>query len=296
MFTCLSVLILLILATYTDLTTRKIPNVITYPFILLGVCLLPFRPFTEVALALLGVLLSYIFYRLGIWAGGDAKLFFAISLLLPHLFLGLPAYIWLIIVSVVVGGLFASLYVLVKVFRSEYRRKFTEHTLRACAQAFALAVFVRAWGVFGILALFLPLPLAFFSALALVLVFPDLGFIPMWLGMFAAYVVVYLLSLRSWAFSRVVSTKDLKEGDVPAEFVTPEGKRLPVTPLTVVNYFLGRVQSVVDPLKARGLTEEDIDALRKVGVENVRVRTTVPFVPFVLIAYVLLMTFAPFCT
>lgn len=296
MLACALVLLLLLLASYTDLRTRRIPNAVTYPFILAGLLLLPSVPLQSVLAAFIGVALSYALYRLGVWAGGDAKLFFAVSLLLPHPFMGIPAYLWLIALSVVVGGCSALLYVLWRVLTSERRREFAAHMLRASVRAFALAVFLKSFGPLGIVSALLPAPPAFFGALALLLVFRDVGFVPIWLGVLAVCAVCYLLSLRSWAFSRVVPANRLAEGDVPAEFVTRSGEKMPVTPSTVALYFLGKIEAVADPLKARGLTAEEIAALRELGVERIRVKSTVPFVPFVLAAHLLLMIFSPFCT
>ncbi len=75
-----------------DHRTLRIPNGLTFPFILLGLTLLPLRCAMAFSILLAGLIcaVSYAFvyglWRCGLWGGGDAKLVLALFLLVS------PAY------------------------------------------------------------------------------------------------------------------------------------------------------------------------------------------------------------
>jgi prepilin peptidase CpaA len=71
-----------------DVRASKIPNALTYPFILPGLFLLPLRCTQAVACLTLAVscCLVYAIWKPGLWGGGDAKLVLALVLLVS------PAY------------------------------------------------------------------------------------------------------------------------------------------------------------------------------------------------------------
>lgn len=79
-------------ASYTDLKWGIIPNKLTFSLIGLGVILNTIYAFminniwfivTGLIFVVLVYVISYIFWRFGAWAGGDAKLFTALAALLP---------------------------------------------------------------------------------------------------------------------------------------------------------------------------------------------------------------------
>lgn len=89
-----------IIAAYTDVKSQIIPNKLTFTTLILGISILSiyyifskdFNPAYYLSIILVYVF-SYILWRLGVWAGGDVKLFTAISTLLVPEFLDvLPCY------------------------------------------------------------------------------------------------------------------------------------------------------------------------------------------------------------
>ena len=89
-----------IIATYTDVKRQVIPNKLTFSTFIIGICLVSFYYFREGIInipyylsILMVFLLSYALWHLGVWAGGDVKLFTAISTLLVPEFLDIiPRY------------------------------------------------------------------------------------------------------------------------------------------------------------------------------------------------------------
>ncbi|MBU1120876.1 prepilin peptidase [Candidatus Micrarchaeota archaeon] len=82
----------LIIGTYTDLKERIISNKLTYSMIAVGVILHLieaayfsnyFLFFVSVVVVVLTFFFSYLLWKLGVWAGGDVKLFTAIAALNP---------------------------------------------------------------------------------------------------------------------------------------------------------------------------------------------------------------------
>ncbi len=288
MWTVWAALLLTLAASLTDIRERRIPNKLTYPFIALGILNIVLRP-DLIFFAALGILFSYALYRLGVWAGGDAKLFFALSLLLPDTFHGIPLYIWAFLLAVLLGGFSAVLYALYRVatdrsVRETVLRPLPSILLRALSVGVALGYL----GISGIVVSFLPAPMHAFVALALFLSSPELD--ALLVGVYAsiAALLLYFISIRALVFSKEVSLEELTPGDVPAEIVTEEGGRLPLTLGNVLRVLSGSLRPVVSPFRAAGLEKEDIERLRQMGVKRIRVRRTVPFVPFVLFALIVL--------
>lgn len=90
-----------LIATYTDVKYQIIPNKLTFTTIILGISLVSiyfslvghFNLFYYISICAVFVF-SYILWKLGVWAGGDVKLFTAIStLLIPDFMNILPSYV-----------------------------------------------------------------------------------------------------------------------------------------------------------------------------------------------------------
>ncbi len=89
-----------IIAAYTDVKRQIIPNKLTFSTFIIGISLVSLYYFQEgifnihyYVSILLVFILSYILWYLGVWAGGDVKLFTAIStLLIPEFLDMIPHY------------------------------------------------------------------------------------------------------------------------------------------------------------------------------------------------------------
>jgi len=82
----------ILIATYTDLKDRIIPNKLTYSLIFLGIALHALESFTvssfwplltSIALTVATFAFSWLLWKAGVWAGGDVKLFTGIAALNP---------------------------------------------------------------------------------------------------------------------------------------------------------------------------------------------------------------------
>ena len=285
----------LLLATFFDLRLRIIPDELTIGgtlFVLL------FWMTTHCYMSLLFALFSfavfYLLYRLGVVAGGDAKLFTFLGAALPVLvpIAGVPVPFAIFVFLLALFLSFAYIFVV-----ASYRLLKDRRMLHDVSKSLYLSIVKStpvilaypALGVFSILLAFLPLrvglPIAVFAALWRP---------PSVMGVLYAYgiivVTTFLLQLlfrRSYLFSRVVPVSDLKEGDVPGVFVLKGGKTVAPTPVTVALAAVGRIPYVAGPLRAGGLTREDIDRLRALGISELPVMETLPFTPFVLLGFVL---------
>ncbi|MDO8626983.1 MAG: A24 family peptidase, partial [Candidatus Diapherotrites archaeon] len=89
----------LVFAAYTDFKERIVPNYLTYSLIVLGIALhlvysVLQNNFSFLTNSIFSTIVSFVFayvlWKLGVWAGGDVKLFTAISALNPvnYFFLG----------------------------------------------------------------------------------------------------------------------------------------------------------------------------------------------------------------
>lgn len=89
-----------IIATYTDVKSQTIPNKLTFSLFLIGIVLGTFYFYKVGSLnifyycsILLVYLFSYVLWYFGVWAGGDVKLFTAIStILIPEFLVVIPNY------------------------------------------------------------------------------------------------------------------------------------------------------------------------------------------------------------
>lgn len=89
-----------IIATYTDVKRQIIPNKLTFSFFLIGISIVSFYFYLAddfnifyYCSIIIVYFLSYILWYFGVWAGGDVKLFTAIStLLIPEFLDIIPSY------------------------------------------------------------------------------------------------------------------------------------------------------------------------------------------------------------
>lgn len=88
-----------IIATYSDVKRQIIPNKLTFSTLTVGITLVSFyfyqnnsfNPFYYISIIIVFIL-SYLLWHLGVWAGGDVKLFTAISSLFVPEFLDIIPY------------------------------------------------------------------------------------------------------------------------------------------------------------------------------------------------------------
>ncbi len=285
---------ILLVAAYTDLRSRVIPDWLTLGTIAV---FLPMDLYLYGVSALFHVgatfLVAYALYKIGVWAGGDVKLFTALDAVYPHSVTifgySAPFVLWLFIAAVFVG-LVVTLFVLLhRVFSDRaLRRDFLKALLLAARKSFILAVFTPLFGWAAILVTFVPYPLDLFASIVLL---PYVSLRAALTGLaylFAASLVFIVLAFRTSAFVREKPVDELKEGDIVADFILNDGSVVPFSWRAALSLsHNSRVR--LSPFRAAGLYKDDIVWLRARGFERVRVKYSLPFVPFVLVGYLFIL-------
>ena len=267
----------LLVASYTDLKSRIIPNKISYGLIGTGLLLAVARTYFESDSTVLGVflgitLLSFFFalllHRVGLWAGGDVKLFTGLAALNPvnHAFLARSldlsfggVLVWPVfpltlfffsVLAMLPYGVALCVWAFAR--RRELRQKLLEKAFHRGHDAFywvaALLGFRELLLLFGIheafalagLALlgFLPKNVGRWAGLALFVVLlvrqgvaGGLEAVALAAGLLAIYVLIqtYFLGKKE-AFQENVSVEKLWEGAIPAQDLVEEKNRLALLP------------------------------------------------------------------
>ncbi len=287
-------LVLLFVATYTDLRQRIIPDWLTLGalavFLPIDLYLYGISSLLHVGVTFLA---AYVLYKIGVWAGGDVKLFTALDALYPHdvtLFgYSAPFVLWLFIASIFVGLLVTLFGLLRRVFSDPLlRRDFLNALLLAARKSLVLAVFTPLFGWAAVLVTFVPYPLDIFASLTLAPFVPIFTLLYDFVYVFLASLVFVILAFRTSAFVREKPVSELKEGDIVADFVLNDGSVVPFSWRTALR-LLHDSRVRLSPLRAAGLYADDIQWLREQGVERIRVKYSLPFVPFVLIGYLFIL-------
>ncbi len=286
--------VILAVATYTDVRERVIPDWLNYSVIAV---FLPVSTYFYGLNALLVVLTTFFFayclYRIGVWAGGDVKLFTALSAVCPCSFsvLGhnVPYILLLFVVSVLFGLIFTGIVLLRRVFSDEFlRRRFCTGVWTSLRKSFALSVFYVLFGLPGVLATFLPQPLDIFSALVFLPYLPVRVVIQEFAYLFLASLLFLVLAFRSDAFVREVPVDSVREGDIPADFYLSDGRVVRFSWKDALLLFSSS-NVRISPLRAAGLYPEDVEWLRSAGFDSIRVKYSLPFVPFVLLGHLFIV-------
>ncbi len=239
----------------------------------------------------------YVLYQLGVVAGGDAKLFTFLSAAFP-VFLHVSGVSVPFVLAVFVVALIASFaYIFtVALLRMARDRQVAREVLAAMKLAVLRAtptiLAYPSLGVFSVVLSFLPPRIGLPVAIALaVWRHPPLMYL---LNAYALLVLgtllIQVLFRRSYLFSRYVPIDALEEGDVPGVFVLADGRLVPPSPLRVALALAGRLPFIAGPLRAGGVTREDIERMRALGVRELPVMDTLPFAPFVLAGFLFVLS------
>ena len=267
-----TVLLLGILAFFSiqDIRTREIRDELVYAAFLLGVLLNLSEQGLFYSLVVTGVV-GGILYITGVFALGDFWVGMIVSAFLPEPFYGVPVGI----IALLGGAVLGALYGLVRLVK-ENPREWMSFWAKTAAVSLAfsyhpLAGIVSApvLSMSPVLSLaFLPPALAF-SGIANILTLAAL----------------FLLSgtlIRAVAESGSAFTveKEPEEGDIPAEVIGRDGKSYPMNLFTVLKIMRGEVEPA-HSLGADGLKGEDVERLKGMGIRKIRVKESLPLIPFV---------------
>jgi preflagellin peptidase FlaK len=293
--------IFFLIASYTDLKRREVPEALTIGLIGAGLFLHLLESLiksdasfiiSSVYMAVLAFVFSYFLYRIGAWAGGDVKLFTGLGAILPY-YGQLDYFPFLVFASAFIAALpFIAIYIGYFFFRI---RKLREMIKPIFYRDFKRAIFSASYVVasYEIAALSglhwaftIPLVYILYKIKWLSLPFIVIPMIFFYLSDTMAF-LTYFASLAALSFllffginsfkiakenilRMTVKVKELEEGMIPAEDV-----------------YIGKVR-IANSRSADGLTIAEIKKLKKARKE-IRIRLSIPFVPIITLGMLLLM-------
>lgn len=255
------VLVVLIIASYTDLRTKEIPDWVSYGFIFAALGIRSLYSFQDgwqvMASGILGFaafyLLALLFYYTHQWGGGDSKLLMGMgaALGIPYPFTDLSfTPLWFLLLLLFSGAVYGLIWLSVIAIQRrnclfpELRSLLMDHKKIHLGVGFSSLLFLGAG--------FLVHPLLLIVALLVALY----------------YLLLFLVAVQSCCFISEKDTATLTEGDWLAEDVVIHGKTL---------------------LKKKTLTKNDIEKLHHQKISSVLIKEGIPFVPSFLIAYLILL-------
>ncbi len=261
----------LMAASWSDLRTREVPDLLSYGLIVFAaayglaetIILWNWQPFLamaagELAMLLLGLLMFYG----GQWGGADSKLLIGLGGLYG-LWLGRYALLLYLVVALFAGAAYGILYTagLALRHRAAFLRKFRT-LLREPKVHLTRKLVIGA----GFLLLLLAFLLAQFRLLLFVVAIVAYCAFYLWLGV---RTVEDAILIKEYPVAK------LREGDWIKQDVVVKGER------------------VCGP-KDLGISVEQIALLKKLKVKKVLVKEGIPFVPSFLLGYLLLLLVQPF--
>jgi archaeal preflagellin peptidase FlaK len=320
--------IALLIATYTDLKERIISDKLTYGLIGIGIILQAIYSIASNDLWILGIAVAstittfsgaYLLWKIGFWAGGDVKLMTGLAALNPINYLVIGNYLG------IGQGLFASNGYALPIFplslfiysvmamlpygawlsftalagKKSLKQRFAKETKEFIAIAGLLIIITLAYS------------LAFAGMQFFYSMLPVLVLIVL------LYIALKLLMLKNLTLRKEVEFEKIEEGMIPAEkIVEEEGKikrKQEEGIATIINYLRNnnlaglmdrfRQKSsekvLANPASAAGLTQKQAEELKKAFREKkisgkLKVKASVPFVPAIITAYIILQTTGDF--
>ena len=270
-------LIFLSYFSYRDLKTREIDDWLVYVVFLLGLALGVVQVKQMLISLGISLLLAGLLYLGGLFALGDFWIMLIISVYDPTNLMGLPVSVWSLMGASILGAAY-GIYLMVK----KNPREWINLWVRSVAVSLGFGFNV----VVGFLASFIVkdrpiLSLVFLPFIVLTgRVWRTLGI----MGLFLITATVFEALRKREIF---VISKEPEEGDIPAEVIDKDGKRYKLDWRTSLEIKKGRIRPI-HSLGADGLTKEDIKKLREMGIEEMKVRTSIPFIPFITASWVFL--------
>jgi len=348
----------LLIATYTDLKERIVPNKLNYGLAILGLVIfgaysIAFLDITFFLYSFIGMCWGFFFgwilWKIGIFAGGDVKLFMGLGALNPltpgllklAIFDSGPLFMFpitLFVFSLIAFFPYGMIFVLYKLTKNKTFRKtvlqdMKQKTLQGIHASFFIA------GTYIILKNVIPVELLWTLIIIEFLIIIGWGLtknkkiiitiisfcgglyldpllaIQSLVGLLFMIVIVYgiiklMFSLRPLLSSEIDVDK-IEEGMIPGVSLMWKGKKVvEVVPLSISNIIkyakeqqIGKIfekkELIVSATKARGFDEEElkeIKMLAKKGLisKKIMIKESMPFVPTMLIGYLLAVIFGDF--
>ena len=290
-----------LIASYTDLKRREVPEYLSISLIVTGLLLHAIdslmnstpSPFLSSAyMAALAFAFSFFFYKIGAWAGGDVKLFTGLGAILPS-YGALDYFPFIVFAASFLAALpFAIIYVSYFLITIKKLRKIIKPALLKDFKnaIFSAAYIIASYEIISLLGLHwvLTVPLIYmlykirvfsvpFVVVALTLSFlSDHSTFLSYFFYISATSFLLLFGLHSLRIAienvlrREIRSKDLREGMIPAEDV-----------------YIGKVK-VADSKLARGLTEDELKKVRKAKT-RLKIKLSIPFVPVITLGLIIVL-------
>lgn len=345
----------LITATYTDLKARIVPNFLNYGLALVGLLIFGIQSYFENSplpflYSLFGLFFGFFFgwilWKIGVFAGGDVKLFMGLGALNPFtpslLKIGLlssiniPLFpITLFIYSLIAFlpyGLFVISYRVAKnkKFQKELynemkpKIKTAIHASIFTSAAFVILVFLGVTPLLTIIVLILwemlkekkkyATLLSIILAVILNLTLLTQALLTTIFLSVIVYTIIKLLFSAKKVLSSEIEVKKLKEGMIPSTSLYWKGKKvleeksldfaLIMKCIKEKNSkplfeLLSPKKEIISARKARGLTEEELKEIRKLAQKGliskkIMIKESMPFVPTMLLGYLLCLILGDF--
>lgn len=298
-----------VLASYFDIKTREIPPSISYSLILLGLILHGFESYAimdiypltfSFFIGVIAFIFAYFLYRIGVWAGGDVKLFTGLGFILPS-FGKLDFFPFLALGTALIAVL-PFLIVYVSYFFIMTPR-LLEKSKKLLRKAFMRSVYLPIYVLASYkLTEFIGLEWYFSILILLVLIFARKPALPLsvffFLYSFTDFqsslfntIYIYIVSIvvfmgiacfkiaQKNILRETVKVRKLKEGMISAQDVFVKGKKVGIAEPKLWELLRPRPNLVVDSRRARGLTRSEIQKLKKLGVKELKIKKSLPFVP-----------------
>ncbi|HLD80158.1 MAG TPA: A24 family peptidase [Candidatus Nanoarchaeia archaeon] len=254
-------LIVLGIASYTDLRTKEVPDWLSYGFVFAAIGVRAIYSFQEgwsiLLSGLLGLavfyLLALFFYYTNQWGGGDSKLLMGMGAALGITYPFAESsftLLWFLLALLLAGGAYGLLWLTVVAFQRRYCLLPEMRVMLGKYKKIHLGV--------GFASFFLLGTGVFINSLLLILVFIIALY----------YLLMFLIAAQNCCFIEEKETKHLTEGDWLAEDIVVHGKKI---------------------IKKKTLAQEDISKLHKHNISSVLIKEGIPFVPSFLIAYLILL-------
>ncbi|WP_457619503.1 prepilin peptidase [Methanopyrus sp.] len=297
-----------VIAAITDLKWGIVPNQLTYPAVIVGVIYAAVTDPSRLGYALLdsGVAfgVAFILNVLGVLGGGDVKLLPSLTLFL-HRGDRITTGVDILFNSILLYAPFALLYLTVRTALDRGRPFLKELCLNTTvlilvsliAGGAATILGTVASSVLGVLLILAVWKIVKSYESKLKVVLPTLA-VPavllnlrtspiaiLW-GVSIALALSLALTTYRWA-GKERSVEELREGEIPLEIVvrTEEGVERVGRVRGALLVATGRAKPVVVP-SGDGFTEEELEKLKRLGINRIRVGHTTPFAPAIAVGYV----------
>jgi len=263
MFYALVAVAAFLIASYTDLKTREVPETLTIGLIAIGLSAHAIESILAsnysiliscVYMTLLAFAFSYFLYKIGAWAGGDVKLFTGLAAILPVY--GQLDYFPFLVFAASFLAVFPFLLIYISYFLVTVKRlrdKIKPVLFRALKRTIPVA-----------------------AASAVLLPMFDWAKFPTNFTYVVAVSFLYFFGINSFKIARdnilrkTVPVSKLEDGMIPAEDI-----------------YLGETK-IANSKQAGGLTLDEIRKIRKIR-KSIKIKISIPFVPIIALGLIILL-------